>query len=241
MEFLRRVVNSRSFAQADLDTALIERERAVLFDQPPLPLEVAAAGVAAHALAGEAALQDADPWSRRDGWRLHGGARAALSTSSCAATPTTRWRWRALHDGALQLRDRRRGAGRSRLRALGGDRHDVHARRAPLTAARSTPTASSVTVFAPEGRGDRARVDLLAHAGEGAADGGRLTAPMPGKVVAFLVKAGDRVEQGQALAVMEAMKMEHTIAAPRDGTVRRAALRAGRPGGRRRRAAAAAD
>jgi 3-methylcrotonyl-CoA carboxylase alpha subunit len=42
---------------------------------------------------------------------------------------------------------------------------------------------------------------------------------MPGKVVAFLAQAGDSVKAGQPLAVMEAMKMEHTIAAPRDGTV----------------------
>jgi 3-methylcrotonyl-CoA carboxylase alpha subunit len=62
-------------------------------------------------------------------------------------------------------------------------------------------------------------VDPIAHAGEGAAEGGRLTAPMPGKVVAFLAQAGDAVKQGQPLAVMEAMKMEHTISAPRDGTV----------------------
>jgi 3-methylcrotonyl-CoA carboxylase alpha subunit len=33
------------------------------------------------------------------------------------------------------------------------------------------------------------------------------------------VKAGDKVKAGQALAVMEAMKMEHTISAPKDGTV----------------------
>ncbi|MNP83662.1 2-oxoglutarate carboxylase large subunit [compost metagenome] len=42
---------------------------------------------------------------------------------------------------------------------------------------------------------------------------------MPGKVVSFAVKAGDKVSRGQPLAVMEAMKMEHTIAAPADGTV----------------------
>jgi 3-methylcrotonyl-CoA carboxylase alpha subunit len=42
---------------------------------------------------------------------------------------------------------------------------------------------------------------------------------MPGKVVSFAVKAGDAVKKGQPLAVMEAMKMEHTIAAPADGTV----------------------
>jgi 3-methylcrotonyl-CoA carboxylase alpha subunit len=42
---------------------------------------------------------------------------------------------------------------------------------------------------------------------------------MPGKVLAFNVKAGDRVSEGQVLAIMEAMKMEHTIAAPGDGVV----------------------
>jgi 3-methylcrotonyl-CoA carboxylase alpha subunit len=62
-------------------------------------------------------------------------------------------------------------------------------------------------------------IDLLAHAGEAAAEVGRLTAPMPGKVVSFAVKVGDVVRRGQTLAVMDAMKMEHTIAAPADGTV----------------------
>jgi 3-methylcrotonyl-CoA carboxylase alpha subunit len=60
---------------------------------------------------------------------------------------------------------------------------------------------------------------LLLHAGEAPAEGGRLTAPMPGKVVSFAVQAGDAVKKGQALAVMDAMKMEHTIAAPMDGVV----------------------
>ena len=62
-------------------------------------------------------------------------------------------------------------------------------------------------------------VDRLSHAGETQVEGGRLTAPMPGKVVSFSVKAGDQVTRGQPLAVMEAMKMEHVIAAPVDGTV----------------------
>jgi 3-methylcrotonyl-CoA carboxylase alpha subunit len=76
-----------------------------------------------------------------------------------------------------------------------------------------------VAVFAPQGSAVLTEVDLIAHAGDGPAEGGRLTAPMPGKLVAFLAKAGDSVAKGQPLAVMEAMKMEHTISAPRDGTV----------------------
>ena len=74
-------------------------------------------------------------------------------------------------------------------------------------------------VFAAAGATRITAIDRLAHAGETQAEGGRLTAPMPGKVVSFAVKAGDKVSRGQPLAVMEAMKMEHTIAAPADGTV----------------------
>jgi 3-methylcrotonyl-CoA carboxylase alpha subunit len=61
--------------------------------------------------------------------------------------------------------------------------------------------------------------DPMAHAGETEAEGGRLTAPMPGKIVAVLVGKGDKVEKGKPLLIMEAMKMEHTIAAPADGIV----------------------
>ena len=61
--------------------------------------------------------------------------------------------------------------------------------------------------------------DALAHAGEAEAEGGRLTAPMPGKIVAVLVSKDQEVKKGDALLIMEAMKMEHTIAAPHDGVV----------------------
>ena len=61
--------------------------------------------------------------------------------------------------------------------------------------------------------------DPMAHAGEAEAEGGRLTAPMPGKVVAVLVAKAQEVKKGDPLVIMEAMKMEHTIAAPRDGVV----------------------
>jgi len=74
-------------------------------------------------------------------------------------------------------------------------------------------------VFTSQGAARITVVDALAHAGEAAHETGRLTAPMPGKIVSFAVKAGDAVKAGQALAVMEAMKMEHTIQAPTDGKV----------------------
>lgn len=54
---------------------------------------------------------------------------------------------------------------------------------------------------------------------EALAGGDAVKAPMPGKVIAVNVRAGDRVEKGQVVAVMEAMKMEHSLTAPRDGQV----------------------
>ena len=61
--------------------------------------------------------------------------------------------------------------------------------------------------------------DPMAHAGETEAEGGRLTAPMPGKVVVIHVRKGDSVAVGAPLLVMEAMKMEHTISAPAAGII----------------------
>ncbi len=52
-----------------------------------------------------------------------------------------------------------------------------------------------------------------------AVDPGSLRAPLPGRVVAMWVRAGDRVQRGQPLVALEAMKMEHTLDAPYDGTV----------------------
>jgi 3-methylcrotonyl-CoA carboxylase alpha subunit len=212
--FLRRVVNTRAFATADLDTALIEREHAALFEVPGLAPEVATAGVAALAQAEERAQETADPWSRCDGWRLHGGARRRFDlVFGGEPLPVAMTR---LHDGAtvLELGDRRWPFSAV---ALGDGAHDVTVgdRRLRLSVYR---VGDGFAVFAPEGSALLTEIDSLAHAGDGAAEG-RLSAPMPGKVIALQVKAGDIVKQGQALAVMEAMKMEHTLHAPRDGEV----------------------
>ena len=213
--FLRRVAASASFAQADLDTALIERERAVLFNAAPLPLEVAAAGVVAHALATERVLEDADPWSRRDGWRLHGSAARRFDIEVQGTHHVF-----ALERSATGVHTLVQGAQRWPLavseRSAG--LHDVtlDGRRWSLNV---YATGERYSVFAPEGSAVVDEFDPIAHSADGAKEAGGLTAPMPGKVIAFLAKAGDKVTEGQPLAVMEAMKMEHTIAAPRDGTI----------------------
>ena len=213
--FLRRVVGSHAFATADLDTALIERERVALFEAPPLAPEIAAAGVAAHVLAAEAALEDADPWSRRDGWRLFGGAQRRLSLEVHGQDLTVVLQ--RLHSGATLLCIGEQSWPFS-AQPLGPDRHDLRIGTQRLSAT-VYARGSRYTVYTEAGAAQVAEFDPLAHAGDGAAEAGRLTAPMPGKVVSFLAQPGDKVVRGQALAVMEAMKMEHTISAPRDGVV----------------------
>ena len=217
--FLRRVAASASFANADLDTALIERERAVLFDAAPLPLEAAAAGVVAHTLAAEAALEGADPWSRRDGWRLHGSATRRFDIQSQGAHHFFSLE---RHNGAQTLV---MGAQRWPFEALqrAGDGAGANLHVVTLGGHRWTlsvyATGERFAVFSPDGSTVVDKFDPIAHSADGAAEGGRLTAPMPGKVIAFLAAVGEAVKLGQPLAVMEAMKMEHTITAPRDGRV----------------------
>jgi 3-methylcrotonyl-CoA carboxylase alpha subunit len=213
--FLRRVVQTRSFSQADLDTALIEREHAALFNATPLATEVAAAGVVAHALAEEAALQTVDPWSRRDGWRLHGAALRRFDIEMGGVHHVARLERE--HRGEMHLAI---GDGRWTfdVAACGADVHEVtlDGRRHVLSV---YATGEQLTIFTADASAQLREIDPIVHAADGASDPGRLTAPMPGKLVALLARAGDSVTRGQALAVMEAMKMEHTITAPRDGTI----------------------
>jgi len=58
-------------------------------------------------------------------------------------------------------------------------------------------------------------------------NGVKVTAPLPGKLLSLLVKAGDPVLAGQVVAVIEAMKMENDIQSPLDGTVKEVRAAAG--------------
>ncbi len=219
VQFLRYVVKSPSFANANLDTALIPREQAVLFHQEPIGRDLAAAVAVAHALQREVSLEGVDPFSRRDSWRSHGTAVRRFDLEfrgvPCVAALTCgRGDDLALRVGeslaAFAFRP-----GPAGLTVRWGSQQVV----AQVYTDGETSGREVVSVFTAQGSTEVTRIDPLAHAGEAQGEGGRLTAPMPGKVVSFAVQAGDAVKKGQPLAVMEAMKMEHTIAAPVDGTV----------------------
>jgi 3-methylcrotonyl-CoA carboxylase alpha subunit len=214
VQFLRYVVRSPSFAQANLDTGLIPREQALLFNQEPLGLPLAAAAAVAQALIQERAREGTDPFSRRDGWRSHGVTVRRFAFEFHGEPGQAELTY--LHDGALQLTVGNVTGMLTFVATARGIDLDFAGRRLLVAVYADGETDQ---VFSARGATQILAIDLLAHAGEAHAEAGRLTAPMPGKVLSFAVKAGDKVSKGQALAVMEAMKMEHTIVAPGDGVV----------------------
>ena len=225
VQFLRYVTTSASFAQANLDTALIPREASALFHQEKVGLSLATAALLAQTLLREqtaAAQPDArgwtDPWARRDGWKSHGPSVRAFTLEFQGERHTallTTWHGAGEPERQLQVGGTTApltyasAAGGALDVTLGAQRVRVHV----------IAAGDVAHVFTAAGATQIIAVDALAYAGETHADVGRLTAPMPGKVVSFAVKAGDKVTKGQPLAVLDAMKMEHTIAAPMDGTV----------------------
>ncbi len=222
VQFLRHIIRTDSFATAKLDTALIQREEKALFAQEPLGLALTAASVVAHTLHHEHMLKGQDPFSRRDGWRAYGVATRhfgfVFHDASHKAVLTY------AHDGSLHLCVEGEEGDVSGTLAYREDGDALHisfaGQHTRVQVFHEVQGHDDVAhVFAPQGATRITVVDALAHAGEVQEAGGRLTAPMPGKVVSFAVAAGDKVKAGQPLAVMEAMKMEHTIAAPADGEV----------------------
>ena len=231
VQFLRYVVRSDSFSSANLDTGLIPREADVLFNQEKIGVNQAvAAAIAAQVLREQTHRVRApglwqDPWSARDGWRPFGvtARRFDFEFHSEAVSATLTY----LHDGALHLTVCVNGAAQagSCVSAEGILQFESTSNAVLVSFLGQRQRYSVyekgniVHVFNPQGATQLIAIDVLAYRGDGATESGRLTAPMPGKVVSFAVKAGDKVAKGQALAVMDAMKMEHTISAPMAGVV----------------------
>jgi 3-methylcrotonyl-CoA carboxylase alpha subunit len=214
--FLKRLIQSKPFASADLDTGLIERHQSELFPAgAPAPLRVLALAAAALLNSEQNKAGGAnDPWGDSSGWRMNSAFKRRLDFADEQHAYPLTVEYHAANwtialgsaSGSLALLEQRE---KDFVVLL--DHESVHG-----TVVRD---ADAFHVFAGGVQWPLAYTDPLAHAGEAEIEGGRLTAPMPGKIVALMVGKGDIVEKGAPLLVMEAMKMEHTIAAPAKGTV----------------------
>ena len=211
LAFLTKLCRANEFRQGKVDTGFIERNLAAL-GAAPQPFDQAAAALgAAHLLAEkdepsrteDAAPDFFSPWAARDGFQL--GGRRIVTLPIVA-------------DGEGETATVTYGNWGTSV-AVGG-----------------VPAATDAKVFEAAGdayvlRGGRqTRVhvkDFSAGAAAESAGDGVIKAPMHGKVLEILARAGDRVTAGQRLAVIEAMKMEHTLRAPFDGQVSQVAVDAG--------------
>jgi 3-methylcrotonyl-CoA carboxylase alpha subunit len=220
--FLQRLIASSPFAAADLDTGLIERHRDMLFpaaETAALPvLALAAAFLLCserqQAPAGNNADTWLDPWADAAGWRLNSVLQRRLDFADEATVYPLTIVYQA--DGWII----EWGGTKARLAMVGQDGSGL-----TLTLGGQTIRGDVVRdgktfhVFTAGGHAVLAYFDPLAQAGAVEAEAGRLTAPMPGKIVAVPINVGDIVEKGAPLLIMEAMKMEHTITAPHRGVV----------------------
>ena len=220
-DFLVATLRSPEYLAGDTTTDFIERVAPEPVRRPSAD-EVVSAGISAVM----AAQHD-----RRQAARIH---------------PTIASGWRntvmpyervdfepAAGGGALRIEYRSQRDGRFDTRAAAGDgepsRHMVELRRRTADGVelvidgrrfRSTVTSDGDRwlVHGPQGDVELRELPRFPVAGLETVAGG-LTAPMPGKVISTHAAPGDRVESGQLLLVLEAMKMEHRVTAPAPGTV----------------------
>ena len=224
--FLRRLVMTDSFANAKLDTALIEREQAALAPRqgaadPALWALAAVAAVSTEPAASVDARDPHSPWQARDGWRL--GQRAARrltleqgGTQQVVAVEGHGEAWSIEVDGTpVSATGRLLG---ERLALQVGE---------TLHRTRVVRDGSELYLFGNDGVQRFTLHDPVSEADQSVADAGSLVAPMPGRIVATLLAPGTQVVRGTPLLVLEAMKMEHTLQAPADGTVQGYRVKAG--------------
>nr|WP_187280161.1 acetyl-CoA carboxylase biotin carboxylase subunit [Streptomyces sp. IB2014 016-6] len=205
--FLRRLLAHPAVVAGELDTGLVERDADVLV-AAEVPAEVyeAAAAVREHALAPTPSPEGGsgggwtDPFSVPNGWRMGG---MAVPVAHHLRVP-----------GHEPVTHRLLGTGPSRVEA---DRVTVTVDGMTHTFHRADDWLGSNGDSWHVQDHDPVEAALLGAAGAGGVDA--LTAPMPGTVTVVKVAVGDEVVAGEGLLVVEAMKMEHVIAAPHDGTV----------------------
>ncbi|HEX5515856.1 MAG TPA: acetyl/propionyl/methylcrotonyl-CoA carboxylase subunit alpha [Gammaproteobacteria bacterium] len=221
--FLGRIAGHPAFAAGGVDTHFIDTYRNELLPEPQPASDQVLAAAALYELlqirqqtAGQAQAS-ADPWSpwhdtvgfrlNSDNWHVLQFRDGERDLSVVAHFRPHGYRLE-LPNGELEAHAQLRDDGQLRL-SLGAAQQDVYVRR----------HGDQLTVVLDGQRHQLQVVDPSTTIAEDSPGAGGLLAPMPGLVRAVLVEAGQQVSEGDALMVLEAMKMEYTIRATIDGLV----------------------
>jgi 3-methylcrotonyl-CoA carboxylase alpha subunit len=213
LALLRAIAGHGAFGGGTFDTGVIGRYADGLMP----PAAVASPAVLATAVlamlevpAPVVASEDRwSPWNAADAWRMNGDGYQDL----------------VLRDGEAVLSVRAwPGAAGVRLGLPGGDvvaRAEPGGVRVDGVVHRLRVVRQGDAIVVIQGGANRVLhpVDPLAPPAAAASGGGKVTAPIPGRVARILVAPGDAVVRGAALLVIEAMKMELTLSAPMDGVI----------------------
>ena len=221
LAFLERVVKHPAYLAGRTDTGFIERHRADLLpERHEIPLEALVAGAARVFFDEQQALADAprSPWNDTRGWRLNQPPVRRMELEVAGTVHVLDTELRTGH--ALVTT-----AGRShRIAVVPSDMDRLQVGLDDETYfARVSRLGDLVSATTPQGRYEMRLVDPFHYEPADALPDARLTALMPGRVVKVMANAGDKVAKGQALMILEAMKMEHTIVSPRAGVIERVA------------------
>ncbi len=219
VDFLRRLITTPSFAEAKLDTSLIEREESRLFSAvTAAPKETPVLAALGALLLERDSLNVApnqhSPWLIHDGWRANGSLRRMFNFVCDGAETAVS----VIMDGAtyrMRISDQDFVVA-GELQRDGKLTATVNGIRVHSTVVR---VKDKFYVFFRGAKHVYTWLDPLAFdVAEGAGESS-LLAPIPGLVTMLLVQPGEQVEKGTPLLVLEAMKMEYTIAAPSAGRV----------------------
>jgi 3-methylcrotonyl-CoA carboxylase alpha subunit len=219
--FLQSVARHPAFLAGETDTGFIAAHREALFAVDRRDEDLLLVGAALRVVRDDAArLRGASPWDDTTGWRLNQPAIRQVELRSAGGEESkVRIVTRAaglhviLPGGAHDVQIGPSEGDRLALAIDGTTRHVRVVRHRECLCAVSDTTRADFTL-----------VDPFHYESADTVDDGRLTALMPGRVAKLMVAAGAAVKKGQALLILEAMKMEHTIVSPRDGVIARIAF-----------------
>ena len=196
--FLKALCDAPEFRGEKFDTGFIDRNLDAL-GAAPQPADMVAIAAGTQALVTPKA-SGIDPWSVADGFQM-GAARAlTLPVLAGGKRVDMRLSW---HDGALSVAP------------AGGPEPSSSYDPAPVCVA----TPDGIFVLHRGRQTDVRPFDPAQDESASESGDNVVRAPMHGKLIALLVTAGTQVDKGHKLAIVEAMKMEHTLVAPRAGIV----------------------